>query len=308
MPRRKISTDVEDEVLFRANHTCSICRIRDKDVQIHHIDGDSEHNELDNLVVLCLDCHSKVTGRRGLGKSFKPSEVKRFKRSWEKYIEESRKVHQPSVEYTQELISQIDILVCEILALPPNSPRINTIFNLIYELQLWRGEKKLQKKIIEGFGHLSIMAGLSQKGIASKRLSRITWELCWHFVGPEDIPMDEEDLQFVLECIDVLKTLGSFTCEFTSRKEVITEVCKSSMKFFEVGCWYNKKRIVNNVLSSFNSFLKSCFDNEELFKDGLQVIKGYTSKLDEILKENELAWETQRSNIDTIRSKCNTEQ
>jgi hypothetical protein len=178
MPRRRIPTNIEAEVLFRANHTCSICRNIDKDVVIHHIDGNNSHSEPENLIVLCLDCHSKVTGRRGLGKSFKLGEVKRYKRSWEKYIEESRKVHQPAIEYTQELISQIDILVCEILALPPNSPRINTIFNLIYELLLWRGEKKLQKKILEGLGHLAIMAGLSQKGIAPKRFAQITWKLC----------------------------------------------------------------------------------------------------------------------------------
>lgn len=115
--------------------------------------------------------------------------------------------------------------------------------------------------------------------------------------------MDEEDLQYVLECIDVLKTLGSFTCEFTSRKDVITEVCKSSVKFFKIGCWYDKKRIVNKLLSSFNSFVKSCFDNDELFKDGLHVIKSYTRKLDETLEVNELAWEIQKSNIAAIKSK-----
>lgn len=308
MSRRKIPTDVEDEVLFRENHTCAICRDRNKDVQIHHIDGDNMHSEPENLVVLCLDCHSKVTGSRGLGKSFKSGEVKRYKRSWERYVEEIRKIHQPVMEYNQELISQIDILICEILSLPPNSPRINVIFNLIYELQMWRGEKRLRKKILEGFEHLAIMAGLSEEGITAKRLSQITWELCWHFVGPEDIPMDSEDLQYVLDCIDVLKTLGSFTCKFTSRKRVITEVCESAVNFFEIGCWYNKKRIVNKVLSSFNSFVKSCFENDKLFEAGLQVIKRYTEKLGQILEENELSWDTQKSNISAIRSKCNVKQ
>lgn len=62
-------TALTDEILFLADHTCCICRTKDKDVQMHHIDGDNSNNTAFNLAVVCLDCHSKVTGDRRLGRS-----------------------------------------------------------------------------------------------------------------------------------------------------------------------------------------------------------------------------------------------
>lgn len=157
----------EEELLFRENHTCAICRNPDKDVQIHHIDRNPENNFLDNIIVLCLDCHSKVTGSRGLGHSFKPSEVRRYKRSWEKAVEQSRRVKQVHSGSTTELLPTVDLLICEILALPPKSTRIVTIFRLLYELDLWKGDDQLRRRLIDGFGHLAIMCGLSQDSIAA---------------------------------------------------------------------------------------------------------------------------------------------
>jgi hypothetical protein len=37
--RSTIPLTIADEVLFASDHTCCICRVRNKDVQIHHIDG-----------------------------------------------------------------------------------------------------------------------------------------------------------------------------------------------------------------------------------------------------------------------------
>jgi len=41
-----------------------------KDVQIHHIDGTPGNSHLANLAVVCLDCHSLVSGTRGLGRQY----------------------------------------------------------------------------------------------------------------------------------------------------------------------------------------------------------------------------------------------
>jgi len=38
---------------------CSICN-SDKFLLIHHIDQNREHNELDNLQVVCKSCHQKI--------------------------------------------------------------------------------------------------------------------------------------------------------------------------------------------------------------------------------------------------------
>src|SRR2546422_6233881 len=43
-----------------------------------------------NLAVVCLDCHSRVTGARGLGQSYRPGEVRKYKRTWERRLEARR--------------------------------------------------------------------------------------------------------------------------------------------------------------------------------------------------------------------------
>lgn len=41
--------------------SCAVCGIEDKDVlQVHHIDLNHDNNDIDNLIFLCANCHSKV--------------------------------------------------------------------------------------------------------------------------------------------------------------------------------------------------------------------------------------------------------
>ena len=302
--RKHIPSKIEEEILFLSNHTCCICKDRNKDVQIHHIDGDPSNNNLDNLAVLCLDCHSRVTGSRGLGKSYKPGEVKRYKRAWEKQIQESRKISQPKIVYSKELVSQIDIIVCEILSLPPKSKRIKVLFNILYELNLWRGDKKIRDKILEGLGHLSIMGGLSQDSGFAKYIPSIVWQLCWHFVGPGEVPMSKDDYDYIKKCIDTLDTLGSFTCEFTTNKIVVSLLCENIEHLFEIGCWYERKMIVNQVINAFDKFFKGCYENDEApFKEGLKILNKSVDNLISIIEENELTWKKQLQRLKQLCEK-----
>lgn len=43
-------------VISRDNNQCQCCK-RDYRLGVHHIDGDSHNNKLDNLITLCNQCH-----------------------------------------------------------------------------------------------------------------------------------------------------------------------------------------------------------------------------------------------------------
>jgi hypothetical protein len=81
--RIPIPKDISEQLLYQNRHTCSICHEFRKHVQIHHIDSNPSNNDIENLSVLCLDCHSLVTGNEGLGRSYSPQEVIKYKSSWE---------------------------------------------------------------------------------------------------------------------------------------------------------------------------------------------------------------------------------
>lgn len=81
--RRSIPRHVADALLVANKHTCCMCRVLGKDVQIHHVDSDAGNNDPANLAVLCLDCHSRATGPAGLGRRLSRSALVIYKREWE---------------------------------------------------------------------------------------------------------------------------------------------------------------------------------------------------------------------------------
>ena len=82
--RTQIPPKVADNLMVMNRRICCICNEKGKHVQIHHIDGDPNNHDIANLAVLCLECHSRVTGDEGLGHRFTPNEVSLFKKKWEK--------------------------------------------------------------------------------------------------------------------------------------------------------------------------------------------------------------------------------
>ena len=47
-------------------HKCAVCNWdKDEDIlEVHHIDENREHNELENLIILCPICHKKLTSHK----------------------------------------------------------------------------------------------------------------------------------------------------------------------------------------------------------------------------------------------------
>src|SRR5262245_53249948 len=209
--RIRIPASVDEQVLFSSDHTCCICRTKGKDVQIHHIDSKPHNNAPANLAVVCLDCHSVVSGSRGLGKKYKAGEVRRYKRAWEKFVEGTRRINNPKIAYKKELVSQIDLIVCEILASKNDIRRVKNLLQVLYELRLWRGGSEINKKIIEGLAHLATMSGL-ESNLVGGELAQTIYEMCWHFAGPHLVSMGNEEAKEVLGGVDALNNLFFFTC------------------------------------------------------------------------------------------------
>lgn len=71
-PSGGISSTIRKYILNKYNNKCSICGWSEINpytgnipLEIHHIDGNSDNNSEDNLVVLCPCCHSLTENYRG---------------------------------------------------------------------------------------------------------------------------------------------------------------------------------------------------------------------------------------------------
>jgi hypothetical protein len=86
MKQRKIRIEIPREkaakVLFLSDRTCCVCRVPKKPVQIHHIDEDPRNNELENLAVLCLDCHRETMLRGGFDRKLDGEQVTLYRDDW----------------------------------------------------------------------------------------------------------------------------------------------------------------------------------------------------------------------------------
>lgn len=295
--RQIVPRAVADEILFRNKHVCCICREPGRDVVIHHIDGNPSNNGPGNLAVVCHDCHSRVTGARGLGRAYTPSEVRKYKRSSERQVLESRRVHRPIVRYKKEVVSRIDFLICEILACEKNPNRAKELLELLYELHVWRGDREIDARIISGLHHLAVMTGLGSPTLATM-VSEKLWQMCWQFVGPGDVPMTKRDLATVLECIDALETLATFNCEFGHGRKATESFIEQAQNFFEVGLWYSNRRIPNAVIRLYDKALKACYQDGRLsFRLGRTRLRRATRKLMAMLREEKPAWRYQAGKV-----------
>ena len=288
--RLPIPARVADEVLYRNDHTCCICNVPRKHVQIHHLDGDPSNFDIANLAVVCLDCHSLVTGAQGLGRHYSAGEVRRYKRAWEQVVLYRRTKYKPPNRALQrELIGQIDLIICQILSVSDDA-RKKELLEVIYNLRLWRGTAQIDRQIVEGLGHLAVMSGLSLPGLA-KQVAVYVWKMCWHFVGPHQVKMDRTDISLVVRYADVIESLASYNCLMQQHIGVLKSTLGTAEKLFDVALWYKNQQIAMAVLKIYKDALRACQSGEpQEFPLGARTLRRSAKVLALNLKDSGTKW------------------
>lgn len=77
-----IPEDVAAEILFLSDRTCCICHSRGKSIQIHHIDENPSNNLIENLSVLCFDCHNDTMIKGGFGRKLDAAQIIKYRDEW----------------------------------------------------------------------------------------------------------------------------------------------------------------------------------------------------------------------------------
>jgi hypothetical protein len=109
--RIPIPTSVAAQLLFEADRTCCVCRVRHKAVQIHHLDDDPSNNDPANLAALCLECHRETQIEGGFGRKLDAAQIALYRDDW------SRTVASRRDEITASLEAREDAEVSEQLGL-----------------------------------------------------------------------------------------------------------------------------------------------------------------------------------------------
>ena len=163
------------------------------------------------------------------------------------------------------------------------------LFKLLYELNLWRGTAEIRRKLIEGMGHLAIMTGLSDD-LKSKHIPEFLWETCWHFVGPDEIPMDREDVAHMKRCLDVMETLAEFSCQYERGRETIGNVTSNTENLFEIALWYSNEVLADKTVGIYEKAMKACKSEKVLFTHGLRSLHASANRMLKTLHEQKPRW------------------
>jgi hypothetical protein len=121
--RKKISKEIEKEVLVRSQRRCCLCFGLENDFdrkkgQIAHLDKDPSNNALDNLAWLCWDHHDEYDSTTSQSKGLTIEEVKEYRALLYQAVSEKRKVKWPG---RKDPIRRVQIyLQGDFSSLPPD--------------------------------------------------------------------------------------------------------------------------------------------------------------------------------------------
>lgn len=133
--RPKIPSETQENILYAADHRCSKCHGSEHDVQIHHIDGEPANNLDSNLIVLCLNCHSEVERKGGLGKAFSAGELWRYRTSWEHEVGRQR---EQLLDFDAALaVFEIKKLSNRLQAIPEYKSRLDDATEIVWNIYHW---------------------------------------------------------------------------------------------------------------------------------------------------------------------------
>ena len=121
--------DAVDILLSECNRHCCLCRrFKPLHLQVHHIEPLAEGgtNNPDNLIALCLNCHSSVHSKLSMAKNFSYEELKMSRDKTIELVKSGKLVENEESSGSTELLSELIAAILPALA-KPDAPKVNLI-------------------------------------------------------------------------------------------------------------------------------------------------------------------------------------
>lgn len=146
--RTTVPNIVSAKLLFMSDRTCCVCHTKGKPVQIHHLDEDPSNNVIDNLAVLCLDCHNETMVKGGFHKKLNSDQIILYRDDWNRTVYHNRAIEKNQFSKTQNDIEKnsFDIELATSIA---EIYRENKEYELLALHYINIGNKELADKYID---------------------------------------------------------------------------------------------------------------------------------------------------------------
>lgn len=270
-----IPNDIAAKILFKSDRTCVVCRIKSKPIQIHHVDGNNSNDDINNLAVLCLDCHNETQIKGGFHRKLDDEQIILYRDDWYSIV--SRDRINTELEKSANLIDNKIEYITTLIENFLEDEEFEFLSYLYHKL----GNNKLRDKYIDK----ALAKGVSNGALI--RLRSIQGKI-------ESIPTKiiEEEIK-TYEKHEDWSQLARFYFDIGDSIKSIYYYCKDVMNsidqgnFFSAG--YYLKELGNKNLENalFELALKESFDKNDIWWQyrSLQEL-GWKSEIKEFVLKN----------------------
>lgn len=218
--RTTIPAPLAAKALFLSDRTCCVCRVKGKSVQVHHIDEDPSHNRIENLAVLCLECHTETQMSGGFRRKLDADQVILYRNDWLVIVARERASSPGRFPDTSPDYDAIELELATSIA---EIYREREEYELLASHYIEVGNEELRDKYIE----LAIQQGIDDDALIFFRAEQGRTDLIPETVLQRRIQEIEKRKDFF--------SLGRLYREMGRFKEAVVATCKGAQTAIQKG-------------------------------------------------------------------------
>lgn len=184
--RLDIPPTISAQVLFLSDRTCCVCRKKGKYIQIHHLDEKPDNYDINNLAILCLECHTDTQIKGGFHRKLDSHQIQLYRDDWYRIVAKQRVTE--SEDETIKMPNKRAEMI-QLYKESRNDFALATIYNEFKNIKL--RDKHIENILSKTSDPDSIIyyrsmqkrLDLIPKAIIKNEIKRLTKEKSWHNLG-----------------------------------------------------------------------------------------------------------------------------
>jgi len=292
--RKKIPSDVQAKILFMNDMTCCICRDRSKGVQIHHIDGNPNNNDSNNLAVVCTNHQDKIHKLGGITKGISPEVLRKYKYNWELAVRRQRgePYGRPVKTSLEKALYNFEIRkTCyELVNLKDDD--IDGIMQRLDFLDTFGILEVSRNQILQSLEHVLVLFVFSDKNKARLVANSITEFFYSYLMGPEVIKIGKETKAGLELTIGIISTIGD-SAAIRHDLMLMKSVSWAFQRIWRILVLHNLESCALVVLHHLDEILRlstASADEHEPFSAGIDQVSKLQRRLKAMAEEMQPRW------------------
>jgi hypothetical protein len=291
MSRKKISDEIQAEVIFKSNRECVICDNHKRGDHIHHIDGENSNNKFENLAFLCFDCHNEASLTGSLRKKLTPKTIIKYRDFKYKAVaierENSLKIFNSPVNEltTEDLLttSKNALIIIEIEKLKEEyfSAEWTERSEILSKLHKFSDHTNF-RVAVDVFNFLSLAADQTRSGMTINVASTILSSILKFFPYSDNEADNDKTIELANECANIAFSLLYDTTIYIKNYEIAMYGLTILKYIYKKGKQQKLQPLIDRVNETYLEIERKLLRPERNdLGEALQLVKEFRTDIEE---------------------------